>query len=200
MRSKGKAQLASPILFCSALSAIQALPKCKTTGHSSSAGVFGRPRLRITLPSEWALMAVYYGGTAITDEPVELRDRQRLEGLQVVVTNRLTPLKGTVVNAKSHLADGTVIAFPRDPDKWFDGSRYIRSVRSDQRGEWEVKGLPPGEYLAVGVDDLQSDEIYDTELLRTLASRGRHITLSDAAADGIRLENNSQRLVDGDRC
>src|SRR5690242_21588188 len=48
-----------------------------------------------------------------------------------------------------------------DDGRWLEDSRYVRSARPDQQGTFQIKGLPPGDYLAVAleyVEDGRSEE------------------------------------------
>ena len=45
-----------------------------------------------------------------------------------------------------------LIVFADDPEKWAEDSRWVRAVRTDSQGRYEVKGLPPGEYRAIALE------------------------------------------------
>ena len=45
-----------------------------------------------------------------------------------------------------------MIVFSDDPEKWSEDSRWVRAVRTDSEGRYEVKGLPPGEYRAIALE------------------------------------------------
>ena len=115
-------------------------------------GLFGRTRIRAILPEGWMLKAVLRDGRDITDELVDLRSRERISGIQVIVSDRVTVVAGQVADDKNAPAtDGTVLIFHRDQEEWADESRYIRAVRLNEQGQFEIRGLPTGDYLTVAI-------------------------------------------------
>jgi hypothetical protein len=128
-------------------------------GTFSINGVFGRSRLRTTLPDEWAVKAVMHDGRDIAELPIELRSGETLSGVQIIVTKRVPSLSGQLVDDKgAALSDGSVIVFAEDSTKWIEDSRFVRSSRPDQSGRWRIRGLPPGDYLAVAVDTVEDGQ------------------------------------------
>lgn len=114
-------------------------------------------------------------GRDITDRPVDLSGRSRVTGLEVVLTDRVSSVRGVVRSS----ADGeavAVVAFSRDPELWFPDSRHVRTERPEQGGRYRFRGIPPGDYwvaaapLSVaGSDDWLSPRFL--ERLRTRATR-----------------------------
>ena len=97
--------------------------------------------------------AVMHDGRDITDKAVELRNGEQMSGVQVIVTNRVTRISGTLTDDKdAPTPDGTVVIFSSDSAKWYDGSRFVRGTRPDQKGRYQIRGLPPGEYLVAAVE------------------------------------------------
>jgi len=45
-----------------------------------------------------------------------------------------------------------VLVFDAATQKWFESSRRVRATRPDQDGQWQIKGLPNGEYLPIALD------------------------------------------------
>ena len=117
-------------------------------------------------------------GRDITDTPIELRSGEQLTGVQVRVTDRMTVLSGDLTDDKgAPLVDGSVIVFAAGSEKWFEGSRFVRAVRPDQRGRYAIKGLPPGDYLAVAVDYAEDGAWNEPEYLESLRQRAQTVTL-----------------------
>src|SRR5204862_7196370 len=112
-----------------------------------------------------------------------------LSGVQVVLTSKITSLSGVLADSKgAPLTDGTVIVFAEDASKWAEESRWIKSVRPDQQGRYQIKGLPPGEYLAVAVDYVEDGLWNDPEYLESIRRHGQRITLSDAESRTLSLK------------
>jgi len=152
-------------------------------------GVFGRSRLRLTLPDGWALKAVLHDGRDIAELPIELRSGETLSGVQVIVTKRMTSVTGQLVDEKgSPLTDGTVVVFAADSSRWAEDSRFVRSARPDQQGQWRIRGLPPGEYLAVAVESIEDGQWNEPEYLESIRRFGQKVTLVEAGEQTVALK------------
>ena len=151
-------------------------------------GLFGRTRIRATLPDGWALKAVMRDGHDITDSPIELKSGERLSGIQVVLTDRVTSVIGQVADARgAPVTDGTVVVFAADAERWQDPSRFIRAARPDQLGHVQVRGLPPGEYLAAAIGYVEDGMWNDPEYLESIRRFAQKVTLGDGESRTIAL-------------
>ena len=161
-------------------------------------GVFGAARLRATVPDGWALKSVLQDGRDVTDTPLETRSGEELSGLQVIVTKRVTNISGQLADASNvPLTDGTVIVFAEDSEKWTDDSRWVRAVRPDQQGRYQIKGLPPGNYLAIAVDYVEDGQWNDPDI-STRSADGRSGFRSTKGIRGHSRSNSSCRSVAAD--
>jgi hypothetical protein len=148
--------------------------------------VFGPARFQVSLPDGWAVTAILHEGQDITDAPIAPKTGEQLTGVQVMVTNHITAVTGQFVDDKGvPSAEGTLIVFPADSTKWFDNSRFIKVARPDQQGRCQMKGLPPGEYLAVGVDYVEDGLWYDPEYLDSLRRNTQQLTLMEGQVQAI---------------
>src|SRR5262249_3167199 len=128
--------------------------------------LFGPVLIRPNLPDNWVVKAILHDGRDITDVPIEMKSGEELGRVQVVISDRQTTRPGQLTDEKgARTADGTVIVFAPEPDKGIENSRFVRSARPDQQGQYQIKGLPPGEYLAVAVDYVQEGMWNDPEYL-----------------------------------
>jgi hypothetical protein len=59
-------------------------------------------------------------------------------------------------------------------------TRYIESARPDQQGQFEIKGLPPGNYLALAVEYLEEGQDRDPEFLLQMRPYATSVQLGDA--------------------
>src|SRR5206468_12061318 len=117
--------------------------------------------------------AVLHDGRDIAELPIELRSGETLAGVQVMVTKRITSVTGRLVDDKgAPLTDGTVIVFAADSGKWVEDSRFVRSARPDQQGQWRIRGLPPGDYLAVAVESVEDGQWNEPEYLESIQRYG----------------------------
>jgi protocatechuate 3,4-dioxygenase beta subunit len=151
-------------------------------------GLFGPQRIRVVLPDGWMVKAIRHDGRDVADTASDLKSGEELSGLQVVITNKVTTVSGQLTDDKgAPVSDGTIIVFAADAEKWSEDSRYVRSARPDQQGQYQIKGLPPGEYLAVAVDYVQDGMWNDPEYLESIRRHGQKLTLVDASTQTIQL-------------
>ena len=103
-------------------------------------------------PEGWMIKAVLLNGEDVSDSGIPTRSGERLDGLQIVLTNRLTRVNGTVSTGLGQPArDYVAVVFPEEAALWRAFTRRIRSETPDQQGRFEMKSLPPGHYLAVAL-------------------------------------------------
>ena len=103
------------------------------------------------LPADWSLKAVLFGGSDTIDSGTEFSRDQSVSGLEIVVSDRVTDVHGTVVDRNAPANDYTVIVFADDRRLWTPSTRFVRMARPDQNGVFQIRGLPPGAYLAPAV-------------------------------------------------
>jgi hypothetical protein len=134
--------------------------------------------LRATnLPADWTLESVAANGVDVTDG-FDLRSGEELREVRVVLTNRVTEISGTVADdGGKPVVDYSVIMFAADRDRWGSNSRFIGVGRPDQAGQFKIRGLPPGEYLAVALAYIEQGAAYDPELLEPLQTKATRVTL-----------------------
>ena len=181
----------------------QAVPLERGFGGGSRAGrvgpegrfvvtnLFGTRVIRVNgIPQGWMLDTISLAGTDVTDRPVEFKPTQTIEGVEVVLTNRVTHVSGTVAGADGKpLRDFSVVIFPDDETRWQPPSRYVRSGRPDQDGVFKITALPPSNgYLAVAVDYLEQGEDGDPAFLDSIKSRATPFRLDAGGSTMIALK------------
>jgi hypothetical protein len=155
----------------------------------SVVSVFGAARLRAIAPDGWTVKAILHDGRDLADTPIEMKSGETMTDVQVVVSKRVTSLSGQLLDDKGGpLVDGTVIVFADDATKWIDDSRWVRAVRPDQQGRYQMQGLPAGEYLAVAVDYVEEGSWNDAEYLESIRRHGQRVTLGDAESRSLTLK------------
>jgi hypothetical protein len=161
------------------------------TGDFQLAGISGPSRLEVNgVPDDWMIKAVLLDGEDVTDAPFDLSGRTGT--LRVVMTDRITSLSGTVQSDRNR-RDHNVIAFPDDPTKWTFPSRFVRTIRADADGRFQIRGLPPGErYFVAALDYLEAGEEQDRQLLDRLRSRASSVTLGDGEQRSIQIAITSR--------
>ena len=151
-------------------------------------GLYGPTRLRVTLPDDWAVKSIQFDGRDVTDEALEAGSGGVLANVQVIVSNKVNVVSGSITDAKgATTADGTVLVFADDAQKWVDDSRFVRSARPDQEGTFQIKGLPPGDYLAVAMDYVEDGGWNDPEYLESIRRYGQRVRLGQSGTRTVAL-------------
>jgi hypothetical protein len=143
-------------------------------------GLIGAQVLRVDrLPEGWNLKSIRANGRDVTDTPLEFRGSEQAS-VQIVLTNRISELSGTVKANGQTVTTASVVLFPEDPALWLFPSRRVRMVRVDQTGVFRARSLPPGErYLALAVDYLEQGEFQDPAFLGRMKGRATAFALGE---------------------
>lgn len=143
-------------------------------------GLIGAHVLRVErVPDGWNVKSIRANGKDITDTPIEFRGSEQMI-VQVVLTNRISELSGSVKTNGNTVTSASVVLFPEDPAQWVFPARRVRMVRVDQNGVFRIKSLPAGErYLALAVDYLEQGEFQDPVFLERMKGRALPFSLND---------------------
>jgi hypothetical protein len=154
--------------------------------------ILGAARLFAVVPDGWMVKSIRSGDRDITSTVLDLRSGEQLSDVEVVVTDRLTRVSGQLADDRgAPLANGTIVVFPEEAERWGDSSAFVRTARPDQQGNYEIKGLPAGDYLAVALDYVQDLSWNDPEYLEALRRDAQKFTLADGASHALSLKITS---------
>ena len=155
-------------------------------GRFSLPGVTGVGTLRVSgLPEGWVATAVRLSMVDVTDKVTDFT-RTYGQRFEIVVTDQPARITGQVVDRETREPrDATVLIFPADHDRWGLQSQAVRTALG-LGGQYDVTGLPPGEYLAIGFPALPTVNMRDPSVLRVLWNQatpfrvdaGEHQTLT----------------------
>jgi len=160
-------------------------------GAFTITGLIGQKFIRVNgLPQEWTLRAVTFNGQDITDSALDFRGNSQSSGLQIVVSDRVSEVNGKVTLANGAATrDYTVVIFSDDPAHWAFPSRFVKTARADQQGQFRIKALPPDDrYLAVAVDYLEDGEGGDPQFLEQIRSRATAFRLTEGESKALDLK------------
>lgn len=127
-------------------------------------------------------------GNDITDSGYDFTPGQQVADVEIVVTRRATTLAGTVRDAAGQiLADYTVVAFAADSARWGYQTRFVRSARPDQQGRFTIRALPPGDYLVIALEYVETGQEFDPEQLERWKTQGTRVTLREGESKDVTL-------------
>jgi len=160
-------------------------------GRFSLAGVpVGAHWIRSQTPRGWMLKSVTVDGRDVTDVPVDIGSGQQLSSVSIVFTDKISEINGVVADARgTPMTEFTMLAFPTDNALWHPQSRQIMTARPDQNGRYQLRGLPPGEYLLAPVDPTESGEWFDPAYLDEHRAGAVRVTLGpgDTKSQDVRV-------------
>ena len=160
-------------------------------GNFTLFNLTGQKFIRVNgLPQEWTLKAVTLNGQDVTDSALEFSGSTQSTGLQIVVSDKVSDINGKVTTARGDVTrDYTVVIFADDPAKWAFPSRFVKTARADQQGQFRVKALPPDtHYLAIAVDYLEDGEGGDPQFLEQIKGRATAFALTDGESKALDLK------------
>jgi len=108
------------------------------------------------LPDGWTVTQVTVRGHDIMDRAFEVSG-QPLHDVRVNIASGESQLAGDVHDAQDRAAaDAPVMIFSVSPQFWIRGGRRVQVIRTDASGQFSVRGLPPGAYLAIASRTLEA--------------------------------------------
>jgi hypothetical protein len=131
----------------------------------------------------WYLKSLTIDGTDMTDHVIELGAGASVSA-DVVVSVRGGTIAGRVAIDERGARTGSVVVFPQDRAKWFERSRFIKVV-STQDGFFRVGSLPPADYYVAVMSDVP--KAATREILESLVSRAVTVTLDEGEARRVDL-------------
>jgi hypothetical protein len=162
--------------------------RLKDDGTFEVTDAIGANRISISpLPSGWAVKSIEYDGKDYADLPIELRNGQKIDGLTIVISNKLPTLGGRLLDEKGLPAEGTVVLFPDDSAKWSEQSRLVKTVRPDPSGAFEIRLVPPGDYLIAPLDYVQNGSWDDPDFLNALQEKATKVSVREGSPAPVNL-------------
>jgi hypothetical protein len=130
-------------------------------------------------PEGWWLKSVNVRGINAALEPAGFGRRdESSDGVRVVFASGAGQVTGRVLDERREpTSEFAVIVFAIEPDRWFGGSPYLTLATANQDGTYLAAGLPPAEYWAIAVDRVNGSDWQRPDVLHTLASSARRISL-----------------------
>jgi protocatechuate 3,4-dioxygenase beta subunit len=152
-------------------------------------GLRGTMRLSAgELPSGWYLKSITIGGLDVTDQPFDFGVEGKYGDAEVVLSRSGGAIAGSVTDGAGKRATAfDALAFATERDRWFVGSRHVRSARAGANGTFDISGLPPGEYWVVAFDGLLPEGLDIPEGLDTLRASAVLVEVEEGSVAEIAL-------------
>jgi hypothetical protein len=167
--------------------------RVKDDGTFEITDAVGANRISIlSLPGGWGIKTIEYDGKDYADVPLEIRNGQKIAGVTIVISNKLPTVHGRLIDEKGAAAEGTVILFPEEPAKWSEEARLVKTARPDPSGTFEIRLVPPGDYLIAPIDYVQNGAWDDPEFLKSLQERATKVAVQEAGGASVSLTLRSR--------
>lgn len=148
----------------------------------------GRRRILVSVSSPlWTVKTITHDNVDITDQALDFGEKD-VDGVEITLTSKVSDLTGDVSDGTRRVQDYAVIIFSSDPSKWIDRSRFVTLARSAQQGRFEVRSLPPDDYLAVALPNVNGTEWMDPDFLQSVASLATAFSLQEGESKVLALK------------
>jgi hypothetical protein len=128
---------------------------------------------------DWTTESIELAGRDVSDTSFDVDGD--LEGLVIHATNQPARVSGTVRLSNGSVAHGAaVVIFPSDANQWVGVQAkpiHFHRVRP-RNGDYEISGLPAGDYFIGAVDDALLETWAQRALLSTLAAGAERLRLA----------------------
>jgi hypothetical protein len=150
-------------------------------------GISGKVLFRLSpLPTGWSLRSVRFDGHDITDIPLEVTTN--IAGLEIVLTDQQSTFSGTVRDVRGEtVEDYIVVLLPRNLADGIVLNRFVATLRPDQDGRFEMRGVVPGDYFAVALESLESGDEWDPAIQKQLRDHAKEFTIKEGQALSVEL-------------
>jgi hypothetical protein len=132
-------------------------------------GLIEPARLRASLDVQggrWVLKGALRDGIDLADVPADISPGQVIEGVELVITQKVTEMSGLVLDDRNQpVTDASIVVFTDDKAQWGFGSRYLRMSRPDTNGKYSLPLTPADGYRAIVVRGLEDGQFSDPEFL-----------------------------------
>jgi protocatechuate 3,4-dioxygenase beta subunit len=163
----------------------------KADGTFELKGLAGGRIIRIAnVPTGWTLKTVKLNGQDITDTGAEFKAGETVSGLDIVLTNKLTQVTGTVKGSGGgEVKDYTVVVFAEDAERWtVPQTRYVAGARPDQQGKFQFRNLPPGSYYAIALEYVEQGSWGDPDMLARWKEKATSFSLDEGQTKTLDLK------------
>lgn len=135
----------------------------------------------------WWLKSIALNGRDITDEIIDVTPEGAM--LEIVMTNRVSSVRGTVAWNRQRSPRRPVVAvFVDDDSRWTRPSRFVGTSEVEADGRFDVRGLPAGSrYLAVAVEGASRAVVVRPEMLESLRAAATPLRVDDGGTHEIGL-------------
>jgi hypothetical protein len=143
----------------------------------------------LSSPGGLTIQSITIRNREMNGDPITVRAGENIEDVRVALTVRPPLLTGSVRNQAGESL--YVLAFPVNDKMWQQyglNPARMRTVPVSTAGTFRVDDLPAGDYLVAAVDAYHRNDWRDPQLLRKLAPRSKHVSLTWGGTQAVDLD------------
>jgi hypothetical protein len=131
------------------------------------------------------IKTIHYNGRELSGGKLEVQAGDSGGKLEIAVAFDFGEVEGTVRNASGAPAPGASVSFHRDGQQ---SCLCERSATADKQGRFHIKGIAPGEYMAIAkiTDDVADPAGSDD--IEALKQKGAKVTVAPSARQTVSLQ------------
>ena len=139
--------------------------------------------IRVSPVSGWALKSVMLNGRDIVDVPSDFQTAD-VTGLELVMTNRLASIVGTVTDGDKPVA-AMILVLPEELKNGLAAARPLTAGGSSSEGTFQIPGVLAGRYRLVA---FQPPNNFDMEWIKGLYAFATPVTVSENETKTVALK------------
>jgi len=114
---------------------------------------------------DWFTSKVLFGGKDVVESGLKIANAEQ-RTVEVLVSDKGATIEGTVLGGeKKPFPNAEIIALPYDP-KLRKSYALLQKTTADQQGHFKLRGVRPGEYIALALEDPQEQPFTEDTFLK----------------------------------
>jgi hypothetical protein len=128
---------------------------------------------------------MYYGESSVIKDGFTVT-RRDAGSLEIVVSSRGARVQGTVVDSDGLPQAGVSVVLVPELSQRENFQKY-KTESTDQYGNFNLRGIAPGDYKLFSWVEVEQDAWQDPEFLKQFEDKGQRITLQDGDHSSVKL-------------
>jgi protocatechuate 3,4-dioxygenase beta subunit len=134
-------------------------------------------RVEVSGAEDFYLKSVRLGDEELANKIVDFSTAEETAGtLEIVLSANGGQVDGVVVNEKGQPVNNAVVVLIPDVRRRED-SGLFKNTTTDEKGQFAMRGIGPGNYKLFAWDDIESGMWWDTKFLSRYEEKGEEVTI-----------------------
>jgi protocatechuate 3,4-dioxygenase beta subunit len=128
---------------------------------------------------------MYYGESSVIKDGFTVT-RGEADALEIVISSRGARVQGTVMDSDGlPLAGVSIVLVPELSER--ENYQKYKTESTDQYGNFDLRGIAPGDYKLFSWVEVEQDAWQDPEFLKQFEDRGQKITMQDGDHSSVKV-------------